>query len=92
MQTFDSILQLKKHWEQEIGSWKPSRLHPLKLFTHLFTHPAVDAGQVATACDVAPGTAYSLINRFVDCGILRETTGAKRGKLYLFDPYLRLFR
>lgn len=91
VQTFDSILQLKHHWEKEIGSWKrtPSAL---KLFTHLFTHPSVNAAEVAGVCSVAPGTAYSLIGRFVNCGILREITGARRDKRYLFDSYLNLFR
>ena len=37
-------------------------------------------------------TAYRLIDRFVDCGLLREITGAKRGKLYLFHTYLALFK
>jgi Fic family protein len=90
--TFDQILQLKKHWEKEIGSWKPRTAHGLKLFTHLFTHPCVNAAQVSEVCRVSPATAYTLIERFVSCGLLREITGAKRGKLYLFDPYLKLFR
>ena len=89
--TFDQILQLQKHWEKEIGSWKPRTAHGLKLFTHLFTHPWVNAAQVSEVCTVSPGTAYTLIERFVTCGLLREITGAKRGKLYLFDPYLKLF-
>ena len=89
--TFDQILQLQKHWEKEIGSWKPRTAHGLKLFTHLFTHPWVNAAQVSEVCTVSPGTAYTLIERLVTCGLLREITGAKRGKLYLFDPYLKLF-
>jgi len=37
-------------------------------------------------------TAYRLIDQFTNCGLLREITGAKRGKLYLFQPYLDLFK
>jgi Fic family protein len=92
VETFRNILQFKQHWETEIGSWKPRTPHGLKLFSHLFTHPSVNASQVAEACRISPATAYSLIGRFVDQGILREITGAKRGKLYLFEPYLQLFR
>ena len=91
VETFDQILQLKQHWEKEIGSWKPRTAHGQKLFIRLFTHPWVNAAQVTEVCSVAPATAYSLIERFVTCGILREITGAKRGKIYLFDPYLKLF-
>lgn len=92
VETFNSILQLKQHWEAEIGSWRPRTAHGAKLFHYLFTHPWVNAAQAAEVCSVSPATAYSLIERFVKCGILREITGAKRGKLYLFDPYLYLFR
>jgi Fic family protein len=92
VETFNAILQLKQHWDTEIASWKPRTAHGPKLFTHLFTHPWVNAAQVSQVCAISPGTAYSLIERFVACGILREITGAKRGKLYIFDPYLKLFR
>jgi Fic family protein len=92
VETFNGILQLKQHWEAEIGSWRPRTAHGAKLFQYLFTHPWVNAAQAAEVCSVSPATAYSLIERFVRCGILREITGAKRGKLYLFDPYLHLFR
>jgi Fic family protein len=92
VETFDQILQLKRYWESEIGSWKPRTAHGAKLFTHLFTHPWVNATEVVRVCSISAATAYSLIERFLACGILREITGAKRGKLYLFDPYLKLFR
>lgn len=92
VETFDKILQLKRHWETEIAAWKPRTAQGAKLFTHLFTHPWVNAAEVIRVCSISPATAYSLIERFVACGLLREITGAKRGKLYLFDPYLKLFR
>ena len=90
-ETFNGILQLKQHWDSEIATWKPRPAQSLKLFTYLFTHPWVNAVQVAKICAVSPNTAYSLIERFVVRGLLREITGARRGKLYLFDPYLKLF-
>lgn len=86
VETFDKILRLKRHWETEIAAWKPLTAQGTTLFTHLFTHPWVNAGEVIRVCSISPATAYSLIERFVACGLLREITGAKRGKLYLFDP------
>jgi len=47
---------------------------------------------VAEAANVSAPTAYKLIGRFVEHGILREITGAKRDRLFLFDPYLKLFQ
>ncbi len=92
VETFDRILQFQRHWETAIQNWKPQGTSGLALFRHLFTHSCVNAQQVAAAASVSAPTAYKLIDRFTDCGLLTEVTGARRGKLYLFEPYLNLFR
>jgi len=92
VKTFDAILRFQREWEVKIGSWKSQSASGLTLFKHLFTQPITSAAGVAGATGVSNPTAYRLIDRFVDCGLLREITGAKRGKLYLFHPYLNLFK
>lgn len=91
VKTFDKILQFQRHWESEIQTWKRQSASGLALFHHLFNQLSTNAQDVAEVAGVSPPTAYKLIERFTDCGLLREITGAKRGKLYLFDPYLKLF-
>ena len=90
--TFNEILQFEKHWESEIQSWKPHAASGLALFRHLFKTPVVDAKMVGDVSAISPPTAYKLIARFVEAGLLKEITGAKRGRLFLFDPYLSLFK
>lgn len=90
--TFDRILQFQREWEAEIQGWSRQANSGFALFRYLFTNLCVDAQQVAAAAGVSQPTAYKLIDRFVDAGLLREITGAKRGKLFVFEPYLRLFR
>jgi Fic family protein len=90
--TFNRILQFEKHWEAEIHSWKPQATAGIALFRHLFTHPVVDAKDVAKAADISAPTAYKLLDRFVEHGLLEEITGAKRGRLFLFRSYLQLFK
>lgn len=92
VETFNQIMKFERHWEQQIGEWKPQSTAGLALFRKLFTTPVVTASKVAGICSISTPTAYRLIDRFVDCGLLREMTGAKRGKLYLFHPYLALFK
>jgi len=92
VRTFDQILNFQKDWEQTIQSWTQHRTNGIALFRHLFQHPALNAQSVAKAVGVSAPTAYKLVEYFVEQGILREITGAKRGKLYLFDPYLKLYR
>jgi Fic family protein len=52
----------------------------------------LDAAKVGEVAGVSPASAYKLIADFEQLGILKEITGGKRGKHYLFDDYLKLFR
>jgi Fic family protein len=92
VETFDKILQFERHWEATIQAWKPHSTSGLALFRYLFKHPCVNAQQIASAASVSLPTAYKLIDRFVHNKLLREITGSKRDRLFLFDPYLNLFR
>lgn len=92
VETFNQILQFKNHWETEISAWKPHATSGLSLFQFLFSNIWVNAHAVSKAADISQPTAYKLIERFVECGLLREMTGAKRGRLFLFEPYLKLFK
>ena len=89
--TFNEILRFKARWETEIGGWKPYAASGLTLFQFLFTQVWVNGQMVAKAADVSQPTAYKLIDRFVEKGLLREMTGAKRGRLFLFAPYLEIY-
>ena len=92
VQTFDQILNFQKEWEQRIQGWAKHSANGTALFRYLFQHPAVNAQGVAEAVGVSSPTAYKLVQHFVEQGLLREITGAKRGKFYLFGPYLELYR
>jgi hypothetical protein len=90
--TIHPLLKFQAHWEKEIHAWKPQGTAGLLLFRHLFTHTWVNAQQVAEAASVSLPTAYKLIERFLERQLLREITGARRDRIFLFEPYLQLFR
>jgi hypothetical protein len=90
--TFNEALRFKSDWETRIAAWKPHATSGLALFQFLFTHIWVNAQMVANAANVSKPTAYKLIDRFVEHGLLRETTGTKRGRRFLFEPYLQLYK
>lgn len=90
--TFNEILRFKAHWEKEIAAWKPQSQSGLALLEFLFGQVWVNAKMVAEASAVSQPTAYKLIERFVDNGLLVEMTGAKRDRIFLFDAYLKLYR
>ena len=63
----------------------------LLLLSSLFQRPLVNVKYVARVLDVAFPTANRLVARFEELGLLREVTGQKRGRLFRYEPYLRLF-
>lgn len=90
--TFSEILRFKAYWEKEIAAWKPHAQSGLMLLDYLFGQVWVNAKMVAKATGVSQPTAYKLIERFVQNGLLVEMTGAKRDRIFRFDAYLKIYR
>jgi len=90
--TLKGILRLKEEIEggrlNNLGKRIPQG-H--KLLTHLYRSPAVTAADVGRALRVTPATANALLKDFVRLGILREITGGKRNRRFVFQEYLDLF-
>lgn len=92
VETFDQILQFQRHWEDQIRGWKSQSGSALLLLNALFCNPVVTAARATAATKVSPPTTYKLLERFCNAGLLREVTGAKRNRLFYFQPYLDLFK
>jgi Fic family protein len=63
----------------------------LKLLEFLFGHPLTDIQTAQKQLGVAYNTAATAITRLEKAGLLRETTGAKRNRIFRFATYLDLF-
>jgi len=66
-------------------------LNGLRLLELLFATPFVNSRLVVDRLDVVPNTANRLLDSFEELGILEETTGQKRSRIYRYKPYLALF-
>ena len=62
----------------------------LRLFEQLPVHPIVTLPRVIKVIDTTKPTASKAITALVDAGILRETTGRVRGRVYAYNAYLRV--
>jgi len=62
-----------------------------KLLDHLFTQPVLKAQDVAELLNISHVSAYKIITDFVNAGILKETTGFKRNRYFIFEEYLAIF-
>lgn len=90
--TFDAILKLKQHTELNIQTLGSRANNAQKVIQYLFKHPMVDVDKVVTITEVSKRTAYNLIDDLEALEILKEITGGKRDKLYVFDSYINLFK
>ena len=63
----------------------------LRLLSALFQRPLVNVNYVVRVVEVTFPTANRLVSRFEELGLLREVTGQRRGRLFRYEPYLKLF-
>lgn len=92
VETFDAILKLKQTTELNIQRLGSRANNAQKIIQYLFRHPMIDVEKIMKVTEVSKRTAYNLINDLEELKILKEVTGGKRDKLYVFDSYLQLFK
>lgn len=91
-ETFARIIALRDKLEKEAILSLGKRLPNAKsLLTYLYSKPVVTVADVMHSLDITKQTANVLIKDFSDLGILKEQTGYKRNRIFVFAEYLRLF-
>jgi len=91
--TFQDILKLHKSIEDEKLPKFGRRISLAKvLLNYLYKNPLVYPSYLVDELELTKPTAYAIINDFVKLDILREVTGQKRNRLYVFEEYLNLFK
>jgi Fic family protein len=90
--TFDSILKLQKEVEIKIQTLGSRSYNAQLILNHLFQRPIIDAQKVKELTSLSSPSVYKLIDELEKLEILTEITGAKRGKIYLFREYTKLFK
>jgi Fic family protein len=92
-QTLKAILTLKKDCEEKRIYSLGKKVNTAKiLLDYLFHQPILDAEMVATETKLSAVSSYKLLNDFLQLGILKETTGAKRNRIFIFEEYFTLFK
>ena len=90
--TFDNVLKLQKQTDQRLQELKSRSANAQKVVNALYKRPMTDAARVGKVTGVSAASAYKLIADLERLGVLKEVTGGKRGRMYVFDAYLRLFK
>jgi Fic family protein len=92
VKTLDGILKLQKETDQKLQVLGARTQGARDVVNYLYKQPLVDAHQVSKILNQSLPSSYTLLKKLVQLGILQETARAKRGKQYLFQSYLDLFR
>ena len=88
LETIKTILSIaEKHKKQLIQERFSSPL-AIALLDYLFIKPHLSTKEVASHLKISFQTAQTLIHQFEKIGILKETTGKKRGKRFSYWEYL----
>jgi Fic family protein len=90
--TFRSILNLKEKIDEKLMAKVGKRLPKARdLVNYLYGNPIVTISETAEYLKVHLTTATSVIEELVNIGVLIETTGGKRNRIFEFHEYLNLF-
>lgn len=92
IKTFQQILLLKDRIEQKkMVSMGKKIPRARALMNLLYKSPTLNAASVEKNLGVSKVTANALIRDFVHADILKEITGYKRHRVFVFNDYLELF-
>jgi len=91
--TFNAIISLRQDAEDkkviQLGKRVPLAMELIK---YLYSKPIVAPSEIAVALEINISTAHRLVQDFEKLGILKEQTGYKRNRIFVFENYLNLFK
>jgi Fic family protein len=91
-QTFQQILALRQEVDLKVVTLGRRAENAKKLLQFLYTHPIVTVNSAMELLQLNYNPANSLIESLVQAGILEESTGYQRNRIFLFKRYLDIFR
>jgi len=90
MATAGQILELQSNHRRLLWEKKISSPIAVGILEQLFYTPAVSVGQLAGRFGISYQAASTIVLQLVKAGILRETTGRKRDKRFVYGDYLNI--
>ncbi|MEN6476000.1 MAG: Fic family protein [Syntrophaceae bacterium] len=88
IETAKKILELQTGHRNLLWQKKISSPLAVGLLEKLFYTPYMSVNNVATSFSISYQAASLLVNQFEKHGILKETTGKKRDKMYVYKQYI----
>lgn len=89
--TFEKIVVLRQQCEEKILRLGKRASKGQALLRQLYSQPVVSPNDVAVRLEITHQSASSMIRAFEEMEILREVSGRKKDRLFLFADYVGLF-
>jgi len=89
-ETARKIISLRESLIEKLYQANVGSPHAVILLNKLFERPIIDIVKVRELLGISHQAASELVKRFDKLGILREITGKKRYKKYIFQDYLNI--
>jgi len=90
--TFDNVLKLEKKIEQKLLPLGSRLKNAQIIISYLFQKPMIHAYKAKEITNLSLPSVYKLIDELEQMKIIKEITGAKRKRLYLFSDYVDFFK
>ncbi len=84
------ILELQSRHRRLLWEKKISSPIAVGILEQLYYTPVVSIGQIAGWFDISHQAASTVVSQLEKAGILRETTGRKRDKRFVYSDYLNI--
>ena len=92
VETLSNILKLKESIEKEINSNFGRRSNSAHTLVHfLFKDPVISIDKAAKECNLSFKAANDLVALMQKFNYLKELTGQSRNRIFIFEPYLKIF-
>lgn len=92
LKTFEGIIALRQEYDTKILTLGVRAKNAQKLLQRMSATPIVTARTVEKELGISFSSANRLLKSLTALGILRETTGHSRNRLFVLEKYLNLFR
>ena len=91
VETFQKIIDLREDLEKRILKMGKRAPVAREFLNKLYSQPIVNSKQVVQWLNISTPSAITLLTEFEKLGILKETTGFKRNRMFVFSKYINLF-
>jgi Fic family protein len=88
----DQLSVLHDHNIARIAGFGRGKKTAAKLFAYLEEKPIIDIRKTAAALKLTFKTVSGAVERLSNAGILAESTGKRRNRLFLYDAYIRILK